>query len=77
MTLWRSSDGHHQVRTISLNGRELLRVEVDNPVMPANEIPGRRTGPCQLSTGWWLQAYVGSPIEVERFVPLASLEIVT
>jgi hypothetical protein len=73
MTIWRSRDAHWTVRTISLNGRELLRVEADHPVMPAGEVPGRRTGPCQLYPGWWLQAEVSHVSQVEQFVQLAEL----
>jgi hypothetical protein len=72
--LYRSLDGHWQVRHIVLNGRPLLRVEADHPVMPAGEIPGRRTGPCQLYPGWWLQAYCGSVPEITRWVSPAELE---
>ena len=73
MTTWRSSDGHWQVRTISLNGRELLRIEHDTPVMPVSATHGR-VGPTQGPGGWWLQEDVATSTEVERYVPLAELE---
>ncbi len=72
--LYRSKDGHWQIRPISLNGRQVIRVEADHPVMPAGEAPGRRTGPCQLYPNWWLQAYVGSVAEITRWVSPADLE---
>jgi hypothetical protein len=77
MALYRSRDGHWQVRTLVLNGRDLLRVEADHPVMPAGEAPGRRTGPCQLYPGWWMQAYCGSAPEIERYVKFSELEEIT
>jgi len=73
-TLYRSRDGHWQVRHIVLDGLPMLRVEADHPVMPAGVRPGRRTGPSQLAGGWWLQALCRSVPEITQWVDPAELE---
>jgi hypothetical protein len=72
-----SRDRHWWVIRIVLDEQALLRVLHDKPVMPDGEPSDRRTGPMQGPTGWWKKADVRSPADVERYVPLYELEVIT
>jgi hypothetical protein len=71
-----SRDGRWRVTRIVLDGRELLRVEADHPVMPVGE-PRGCTGPIQLAGGCGKQADVANVSQVEQYVPLHELEEAT
>jgi hypothetical protein len=69
-----SEDGRWRVSTISLNGRERVRVECSNIAdAPVHGDGAHRTGIISGPGGWYWVADLAGPADVERYVPLVSL----